>query len=154
MIPSLHHKVPFEFLSGLGIKNNFASVSHPDSNGLAEVTNQTILDGLKKKVEENKSEWPDLLDKILWTYRTTPREATQQSPYSLVYGMEVVTPMELVIPSLHITNYNVDSNSEERRCELEFVDSNNPIFVTDMGFRDNLGYIGKVLIGNHAFSRF
>jgi hypothetical protein len=105
-------------------------------------------------VEENKSEWPGLLDEIIWTYRTTPQEATQQSPYSLVYGMEVVTPMELVILSLRITNYNVDSNSEERRCELEFVDSNNPIFVTDMRFRDNLGYIRKVLVGSHAFSRF
>jgi Integrase core domain len=53
-----------EFLSGLGIKNNFASVSHPASNELAKVTNQTILEGLKKKVKENKSEWPDLLDEI------------------------------------------------------------------------------------------
>jgi transposase InsO family protein len=45
-----------EFLSGLGIKNNFTSVSHPASNGLAEMTNRTILEGLKKNVEENKSE--------------------------------------------------------------------------------------------------
>jgi ribonuclease HI len=45
-----------EFLSGLGIKNNFASLSHPAFNGLVEVTNRTIFEGLKKKVEENKSE--------------------------------------------------------------------------------------------------
>jgi hypothetical protein len=86
------------------------------------VTNRTILEGLKKKVEENKSEWPDLLDEILWTYRTSPRETTQQSSYSLVYGMDVVTPMELILPSLRTTNYNIDSNREERSCELEFVD--------------------------------
>jgi transposase InsO family protein len=61
-----------EFLSVLGIKNNFASVSHSASNGLAEVTNRTILEELKKNVEENMFEWPDLLDEILWTYRTTP----------------------------------------------------------------------------------
>jgi hypothetical protein len=35
--------------------------------------------------------------------------------------MEDVTPIELVIPSLRTTNYNVGCNSEERRCELEFV---------------------------------
>jgi hypothetical protein len=73
-------------------------------------------------MEKNKSEWSVLLDEILWTYRTIPRESTQQSPYSLVYDMKAVTPMELVLSSLHTTNYNVDSNSEERRCELEFVD--------------------------------
>jgi hypothetical protein len=45
-----------EFLSGLGIQNNFASVSHPASNELAEVMNCTIFEGLKKNMEENKSE--------------------------------------------------------------------------------------------------
>jgi hypothetical protein len=36
--------------------------------------------------------------------------------------MEAVTPMELVILSLRTSNYNINSNSEERRCELEFID--------------------------------
>jgi hypothetical protein len=30
--------------------------------------------------------------------------------------------MELVLPSLRTTNYNIDSNVEERSSELEFVD--------------------------------
>jgi transposase InsO family protein len=37
------------FLSGLGIRNNFTLVSYPISNGLAEVTNRTIVNGLRKK---------------------------------------------------------------------------------------------------------
>jgi Integrase core domain len=81
------------FLSELGIHNNFTSVSHPASNGLAEVTNRTIVNGLRKKVHENQKDWPDMLEEILWTYRTTPRESTQQSSYSLVYCIEVVTPL-------------------------------------------------------------
>jgi hypothetical protein len=36
--------------------------------------------------------------------------------------MKAITPMELVLSSLCTTNYNVDSNREERRYELEFVD--------------------------------
>jgi hypothetical protein len=36
--------------------------------------------------------------------------------------MEAVTLMELILLSLRTTNYNINSNSEERRCELEFVD--------------------------------
>ena len=111
-----------DFLSGLGIKNNFSSVSHPSSNGLAEVTNRTILEGLKRKAEENRKNWPDLLDEILWAYRTTPREATRQSPYSLVYGMEAVTPLELVEPSLRMTLYDEVANRDTRALELEFID--------------------------------
>lgn len=88
------------FLDGLGIRNNFASVSHPQSNGLAEVTNRTILDGIKKKVADNRKNWTDMLDEVLWAYRTT-----QQTPYSLVFGMESVTPLELVSPSLRVETY-------------------------------------------------
>ena len=108
--------------ANFGIKNNFASVSHPATNGLAEVTNRTILQGLTRKVEEFKTEWPDLLDEILWTYRTTPREATQQSPYSLVFGMEAVTPLERVESSLRISEYENDDNSLKKRECLNLVD--------------------------------
>jgi len=110
-----------DFLASLGIHNNFASVSHPASNGLAEVTNRTILEGLKKKVAANRKNWPDMLDEVLWAYRTTPREATQQSPYSLVYGMEAVTPIELIQPSLRIMSYGEGDNDEARANELEFI---------------------------------
>jgi hypothetical protein len=49
------YKSTIEFLSGLRIQNKVTSISHPTLNGLAEVMNRTILEGLKKKVEENKS---------------------------------------------------------------------------------------------------
>jgi transposase InsO family protein len=106
------------FLSGLGIRNNFTFVSHPASNGLIEVTNKTIVNNLKKKVHENQKDWSDMLEEILWTYRTTPRESTQQSPYSLVYIMEAVTPIELVTPSFHIDSYDEARNGETRATDL------------------------------------
>ena len=106
----------------LGIRNNFSSVSHPASNGLAEVTNRTILQGLIRKVQEEPGNWPDLLDDILWTYRTTPREATQESPYSLVYGMEAVTPMEIIESSFRINEYGNDDNALKRRGNLDLLD--------------------------------
>lgn len=111
-----------EFLEKLGIHNNFTSVSHPASNGLAEVTNRTILEGLKRKVSESRTNWPDKLDEILWTYRTTPREATQQTPYSLVFGMEAVTPLEMISPSLRMVAYADGGNHGARKVDLELVD--------------------------------
>jgi hypothetical protein len=109
------------FLSGLGIRNNFTSISHPASNGLAEVTNRTIMNGLRKKVQENQKDWPNMLEEILWAYRTTPREATQQSPYSLVYGMEAVTPLKLITPSFRIDSYDEANNREARAIDLELL---------------------------------
>ncbi|XP_078158896.1 uncharacterized protein LOC144554452 [Carex rostrata] len=77
--------------------------------------------GLKKKVAANWKNWPDMLDQVLWIYCTTPREATQQSPYSLIYGMESVTPIELVQLSLQVTSYTSHDNEDARATDLEFV---------------------------------
>ena len=110
------------FCSGLLIRNNFASVSHPQTNGLAEITNRTILEGLSRRIEECKTEWVDLLDDILWAYCTTPREATQETPFSLVFGMEAVTPMELVEASARVAGYQRGTKEELRTTELDLVD--------------------------------
>jgi uncharacterized membrane protein len=62
-----------------------------------------------------------MLEEILWAYRTTPRESTQQLPYSLVYGMEAVTLLELVTPSFRIDAYDEERNGEARATDLELI---------------------------------
>jgi hypothetical protein len=39
---------------------------------------------------------------VLWTYRTTCKKLKMQTPFKLVYGLEVVVPMEYFVPSLRI----------------------------------------------------
>ena len=39
----------------------------------------------------------------MWAYQTTHRTPTEVTPYSLVYGVEVVLPLEREIPSLRMT---------------------------------------------------
>lgn len=36
---------------------------------------------------------------ILWVYRLIPRTVTKETPFSLVYGVEVVIPVEIQISS-------------------------------------------------------
>ncbi|KAI9072161.1 hypothetical protein K1719_045875 [Acacia pycnantha] len=47
-------------------------------------------------------DWHEKLPYALHGYRTTMRTSTGVTPYSLVYGMEAVTPIEVEIPSLRI----------------------------------------------------
>lgn len=42
-----------------------------------------------------------LLD-ALWAYRKSPKSATGFSPFSLVYRTEVVSPAEIMTPSLKV----------------------------------------------------
>ena len=73
---------------------------NPQGNGQAEATNKTILDGIKKRLEEKKGVWADELDGVLWSHRTTPRRSTGMTPFSLSHGMEAMSPAEVSIPSL------------------------------------------------------
>ena len=47
-------------------------------------------------------DWHEMLPFVLHGYRTSSRTSTGATPFSLVYGMEVVLPVEVQIPSLRI----------------------------------------------------
>ena len=50
------------------------------------------------------------LPSILWTFRTTPRSSTRETPFSLTYGVEAVIPLEVVLPTLRSEEYDQKSN--------------------------------------------
>ncbi|KAK3037084.1 hypothetical protein RJ639_029926 [Escallonia herrerae] len=51
-----------------------------------ENMNRSILQGLKKKLDEAKGAWVDELPNVLWEYRTTPHSVTGETPFLLCYG--------------------------------------------------------------------
>ena len=57
-------------------------------------------------LEDNPRDWHIMLFETLWAYRTSKRDSTGVSPYSLTYGMNVVLPMEVAIPSLRVSKHN------------------------------------------------
>ena len=42
------------------------------------------------------------LPDTLWAYRNSPKSATGFSPFSLVYGIKVMSPTEVMTPSLRL----------------------------------------------------
>ena len=51
---------------------------------------------------ETSRDWSEKLSFALWAYHTSFRTSTRASPYSLVYGMEVVLPIEAEMGSLRV----------------------------------------------------
>ncbi|XP_027156196.1 uncharacterized protein LOC113756920 [Coffea eugenioides] len=52
-------------------------------------------------------------------HRTTPRSATQETPFSLTYGAEAVIPAEILTPSPRLAAYAAEVNDEERQLDLD-----------------------------------
>ena len=95
------------------------------TNGLAKAFNKTLCNLLKKVVAKSKRDWHERLGEALWAYRTTYKTPTQSTPFALVYGVEVVLPLEFQIPSLRIAiqeGLTEDENHRLRLAELEALD--------------------------------
>ena len=72
--------------------------------------NRTIFSGVKKNLLGSGQQWPEELHKVLWSFRTTPSHATGETPFSLVYGVEAVLPVEAGLPSLRMMGYDEENN--------------------------------------------
>ena len=61
------------------------------------------------------------LPDALWAYRNSPKTANGFSPFSLVYGTKVVSPAEIITPSLRVMQMQEKEKKEEvfvaERCE-------------------------------------
>ncbi|VFQ68299.1 unnamed protein product [Cuscuta campestris] len=113
---------PFNnFLESWGIKHSYVSVGYPQTNGQVENANQTIVDGLKRKLEAYGGEWAEELPYILWTYWTTPRRETGETPFALFYGFEARAPAEISIATHRKEIFNPERNEEALAAELHLV---------------------------------
>ncbi|KAJ4746577.1 hypothetical protein LUZ62_080982 [Rhynchospora pubera] len=97
----------------------YSSIYNPRANGLAEAFNKTLVRLLRKMIGKTYREWHEKLPEALWAYRTTERTPTQSTPYSLVFGVEAVLPLEVELPSLRIAMHNEMPFSKQAQLRLE-----------------------------------
>lgn len=70
----------------LGITQLFATVQHPQTDGLTERLNQTIKGMLAKATAAHPRSWDQCIDAILFALRESPQASLGFSPFELVYG--------------------------------------------------------------------
>lgn len=105
---NLNNKMMQELCHSFKIEHHNSSPYLPKMNGVIETTNKNIKKIVQKMVETYK-DWHVMLPFALHGYRTSVRTSTEATPLSLVYGMDVVLPVEVEIPSLRIlTNVKFD----------------------------------------------
>jgi transposase InsO family protein len=105
-----------DFCAHLGIKINYASVSHPRSNDQVERSNDMILQGIKPRIinrlKSYAGKWVKELPSVLWALRTTLSRATGHTLFSLVYGSEAMLPTEVEHKSFCVQHFNEEQSND------------------------------------------
>ena len=72
---------------------------HPESDGMVELFNRTLLMMLAMFAGKNRDDWDDLLTAVMMAYRSSVHESTGFSPYRLMFGKECTLPMDIGLPT-------------------------------------------------------
>jgi transposase InsO family protein len=114
------------YCESMGIKLKFASVAHPKTNGQVKKANGLICNGIKKRLlaplEKAKHAWVDELPSVLWSLRTTPNAATQETPFFLVHDAEAVLPVEITHEAPRIVVYDETTSTEALQDDVDALD--------------------------------
>ncbi|KAK8952364.1 hypothetical protein KSP39_PZI003940 [Platanthera zijinensis] len=117
-------------LKKYGVTHKVALAYHPQTNGLAEISNREIKSILEKTVSTTRKDWAFRLNDALWAYRTAYKTPMGVTPFRMVYGKACHLPVELehkaywAIKKLNFDLQEAGKNRLFHLNELEEIRSN------------------------------
>ena len=91
-------KVIQELCVLMGIKKTRTSPYHPQSNGMVERFNKTLM-GMLSTTAATENEWDSVLPSIMLAYRTSIHRTTGHSPFRMMFGGEARLPVDIIFGS-------------------------------------------------------
>jgi hypothetical protein len=90
------------FFQKYNIVLGHSTTYYPQGNGLAESSNKSLISIIKKVLSENKKSWHVHLKYALWANRIGTKNSIGTSPFQMVYGTDVVLPINLALPVMKL----------------------------------------------------
>ncbi|GJY88320.1 reverse transcriptase domain-containing protein [Tanacetum coccineum] len=114
---------PFkDWCEKLSIRQCFASVKHPQTNGLVERANRSLGERIKARLGEKNKNWVEEISHVLWAHRTMIKSSNGETPFSLTYGTEAVIPVEIGMPTLRTVEVDMTKNNEALGINLDLLE--------------------------------
>ena len=85
-----------EMCHSLGMTKTRTTPYHPQSDGLVERFNRTLLNMLSIFCKDNETTWDLQLPYVMMAYRTSVQESTGATPFSLMFGREAKLPVDIM----------------------------------------------------------
>lgn len=85
-----------EMCTLLHIHKTHTTPYHPQSDGMVERFNRTLLSMLSAYVNEYHTDWDEQLPYVMMAYRSSEHETTGCTPNFLMLGRETATPLDIM----------------------------------------------------------
>jgi transposase InsO family protein len=131
------------FCDRIGTRIHFASVRHPESNGLVERENVIIMTRIMKLIfNQPREKWPNELIKVVWSHNTVVPRSTGFTPFKLLFGDEAITPEEARTGSIRTTASAEDETDSQitkdtiEETRLQAIENINKYYAEIIKWRD------------------
>lgn len=105
-----------EIIRWFGAKAIHTSAFHPQTNGLVERFNRTLLAMLSKYVSSNQRDWCLYLPLVVYAYNTSKQASTRITPYLLMYGRDPATGLDMEL-GVNTCNVNIPLSVKVTRLQ-------------------------------------
>nr|GEV01205.1 reverse transcriptase domain-containing protein [Tanacetum cinerariifolium] len=106
----------------LCIRQHFAYVKHPQTNGLVERANQSLREGIKARLDAGSKNWIEELPHVLCAHRTMIKSSNGDTPFSLTYETEAVILAKIDMPTLRTAEVDLVQNDEALEINLDILE--------------------------------
>jgi hypothetical protein len=90
-------KVMTELYALMGVSRLVTSGYHPQTNGLVERFNHTIVQILRTLCDIRSENWPEYVQTAVFAYNTSIQTTLAESPFYIVYGRECRLPGDVLL---------------------------------------------------------
>ena len=102
-----------EFFNQRRIQLRLTTAYNLEANSKAERGHPSIVQALIKSTRNTPSQWPSMLHYALWADRTTAGRVRRETPYRLMFGQNVVYPIETSVTTWAAIEWSYPMSREE-----------------------------------------
>jgi hypothetical protein len=73
-------------------------------------------------LEARGRNWHKEMSSVLWALRTNINRATRDTPFNLVYGVEVVLPKEIYLEMAREIHFNAEDQAQARELDSDLLE--------------------------------
>lgn len=107
----------------LSIKKTRTTPYRPQSDGMIERFNRTLIDQLAKTLLTYGGEWDEYVKHVAFAYNTTTHSSTRFTPFFLTHGREARVPADVLLPTRVLDSQMSVSHTEFVTSLLTKLDS-------------------------------